>query len=126
MTLGVLREGKKTAGDLTVSKHIIIVPARKTATGPDLTERGRKHRLRGRRKAEEKKDRDRGRIEAIKTARLEDNMNKGGGKKKFNVFGNYTWGSALISPPMSYSFCWIPLTISEPLLQKSKQSKSAK
>lgn len=34
-------EKKKTAGDPTVSKHIIIDPAWKTATGPDLTERKR-------------------------------------------------------------------------------------
>lgn len=46
MTLGALGDReKKTAGDLLVSKHIIIVYARKTATGPDLTERKRKHRL---------------------------------------------------------------------------------
>ena len=50
MTLGVLRDrAKKTAGELTVSKHIITVPAWKTATGPDLTERKEKHRQRERR-----------------------------------------------------------------------------
>lgn len=46
MTLGALRDReKKTAGDLTVSKHIITVLAWKTANGPDLTERKKKHRL---------------------------------------------------------------------------------
>lgn len=41
MTLGVFLQDrdKRTAGDPTVSKHIIVVPTRKTATGPDLTGR---------------------------------------------------------------------------------------
>lgn len=36
MTLGVFLQDrdKRTAGDPTVSKHIIVVPTRKTATGP--------------------------------------------------------------------------------------------
>ncbi len=61
MTLGVLRDReKKPAGDLTVSKHIIIVPACTAATGPDLTVRKKKHRAReqrgrGETKAEERR-----------------------------------------------------------------------
>ena len=68
MTLGIVRDRKKTAGDLTVSKHIIIVPARKTATGPDLTERERENK--------DRESRDKDRRKRVVIEREEDKIKK--------------------------------------------------
>lgn len=90
MTLG---DWEKTAGDSTLSKQIKIVPAWKTATEPDLTERKERHGMREQTEAEDMWGHE---------EREETCIDK---EMIFRVFVNETLESALIrssSPTLFY------------------------